>query len=46
MFRLVAAAMAIDNERRRSFYERAPQRIDTGNDQRHRLHDPRAAALP
>ncbi len=46
VFRLVAATMAIDNQRRGPLHEGAPEGVDTRHDKRDRLHDTGAAALP
>jgi hypothetical protein len=45
VLRLVAAAVAIDDQRRGAFREGASECINTRNRQRNRLHDPRAASL-
>src|SRR5229473_2487217 len=45
VLRLVAAAVAIDDERRGALAERTSQRIDAGDHQRDRLHNARAAAF-
>ena len=39
MLGLIAAAMAVNNQRGGTFRKRAAQRVHTGNDERHRLHD-------
>jgi len=46
MLRLITTAVAIDNQRRSSLDEGAPERIDTCDYERNRLHNARAAALP
>ena len=46
MFRLVAAAMAVDDQRRGALHEWPSKRVDTRHHQRDRLDDAGAAALP
>ncbi len=45
MLRLVAAAVAINDQRRRTLREGTPERVHTRHRQRNSLHDSRAAAL-
>jgi hypothetical protein len=46
MFRLIAAAVAINDERGGTLCEWPSKRIDASDGQRNRLHDPRTATLP